>query len=220
MEIEKEVQENDGAGEGEQEIDPKAETAAQLKARLGGLNSAYNKKQAEWNGRFTSQQNVIADQATKLKDAEARIAELAKEADTLKSKQPEFEKSVGELSTKAATLEATVARQRLFMLPPSKGGFSDLAEFEADDLLRKDLTGDELTAHLAKYRETITSKQAAAIKDGFKGVVPAAGSTHDKEAGTLDSDSLQAQMNDAMAKGDWKLYDQLNSEWIKLSLKK
>lgn len=194
------------------------ESLETLRARLGGLNKAYNAKQTEWSTKFDKQQNVIADLTTQKKDAEVQIGQLTKQLELLSNEKGSFEKQATDFGSKAATLETQVSRMKLFMLPQDQGGFSDLAHLEAKGLLKDNLSGEDLTSYLNEYRSTLAATTKAAVQETVKGGVPPSAPT--KKDGEVDATVLEGQMKEAMNKGDWAAFEALNTQWVKLKTAK
>lgn len=190
------------------------ESIEQLRARNGGLNRAYQKLQQETQSKIASLETLVADMTSKVKTYEGSLSEYTKQIDSYKSKEAEYMERASTLEQQSASLQQTLDRQKMFMLPPDQGGFSDLAALEAKGLLRTDLqAGDDLKQYLQTYRETIGANRRDAVQQTLIGATPPANSTTKSDA-VPDKEVLYGQMIKALQSGNQEEFQKLNALWI------
>lgn len=202
---------------GQTETDPASqqnESIEQLRARNGGLNRAYQKLQQESQQKVSSLEGLVAELTGKVKTYESSLNDFTKQIDSYKSKESEYLERMSGLEQQSASMQSSLERQKIFMLPPDQGGFSDLAALEAKGLLRTDLkAGDELTQYLQTYRETIGANRRDAVQQTLKGATPPVNGTTKADA-VPDKEMLYGQMIKALQSGNQEEFQKLNAMWI------
>jgi chromosome segregation ATPase len=201
---------------GQPETDPASqnESIEQLRARNGGLNRAYQKLQQESTQKIASMEGLIADMTGKVKTYESSLSDYTKQLETYKSKEADYMERLSGLEQQSASMQQVLERQKMFMLPPDQGGFSDLAALEAKGLLRNDFkAGDELKQYLQTYRETIGANRREAVQQTLIGSTPPANGS--SKADTVpDKEVLYDQMVKSLQSGNQEEFQKLNALWI------
>lgn len=180
-------------------------------ARYNGLNKHYQEKHAEWQAKFNDA-NAAATSAT------SQATELTGRLSQLDTQLKEKETALGQISTefqttaqKAATLQADLDRKNLLIKD-----YPDLLGHEAQGLIRPDLTGDELRAHLDAHRNTLNSTHNNALQNQIRGLVPSPANAVPAGGGMADAETIFEKMNEALAAKNWKLHEQLSDQYIQL----
>lgn len=190
------------------------ESIEQLRARNGGLNRAYQKLQQETQQKILSLEGLVADLTGKVKTYEGSLKDYTTQVESYKSKEAEYLERASTLEQQSAALQQTLERQKMFMLSPDQGGFSDLAALEAKGLLRTDLkAGDDLKQYLQTYRETIGANRRDAVQQTLSGTTPPA-KGNDKGDTAPDKEVLYNQMISALKGGNQEEFQKLNALWI------
>ena len=205
---------NSQAGQTETDPASQSESIEQLRARNGGLNRAYQKLQQDSQQKTSSLEGLVADLTGKVKTYESSLNDYTKQVETYRSKEAEYLERVSGLEQQSVSMQSILERQKIFMLPPEQGGFSDLSALEAKGLLRTDLkAGDELTQYLHTYRETIGANRRDAVQQTLKGATPPVNGTN--KADTIpDKEMLYGQMVKSLQAGNQEEFQKLNALWI------